>query len=89
MTSDKLDPDIWCRIVDILLNLCESQFSQLYQPDSIVETIINDKVQKVLHMVSNAYVLIVIHFFLKYQARSLFIAADNYINEISATKEKL
>lgn len=63
MTSDKLDPDIWCRIVDILLSLCESQFSQLYQPDSIIETIINDKVQKVLHTASNAYVLIVIHFF--------------------------
>ena len=59
MTSDRLDPDVWCRIVVILLNFCESQFSQQYQPDSIVEKIINDKVYKVLHMVSNAYVIII------------------------------
>ena len=59
MTLDRLDPDVWCRVVVILLNCYESQFSQQYQPDSIVEKIINDKVYKVLHMVSNAYVIIV------------------------------
>lgn len=59
MTSDRLDPDVWGRIVVILLNFYESQFSQQYQPDSSVEKIIKDKVYRVLHTVSNAYAITV------------------------------
>ena len=90
--------EFWsCCLTSVSLSFLNCQ----YQPDSTVDTIIKDKVYKVLDLVSDACVLIIMlllislllfsasFIFFRNQAISLFIAADSNIDEIRAVKNKL